>query len=297
MENKQSVCAVVVTFNRKELLKECLQALLHQTRPLDEIIVIDNASSDGTDQMVRSEFPQVTYVRLPENIGGAGGFHEGMKLAYEKGHDWIWVMDDDAIPARNCLEKLLVAINDLGNKSIHSVLWSQIVTDRNDTSFSDKVILEPVTHAMFVGFAISRELMRKVGFPRKDLFIYCDDSEYCLRIRKMGGEIFKVLGSVIYHKDWDHQEKIIVRVLNKILATPNIPKWKFYYLSRNNILINSYSYKAKLKAIVRCAKLWVKVALTQPQSLIMLTLGIVHGVLGISGKKVNPEKWSNQSMK
>jgi len=284
------IAAVVVTFNRKELLKECLQALLRQTRPLDEIIVIDNASSDGTDQMVRREFPQVTYVRLPENIGGAGGFHEGMKLAYEKGHDWIWVMDDDAIPARNCLEKLLVAINDLGNESIHSVLWCQIVTDRNDTSFSDsdKVILEPVTHAMFVGFAISRELVRKVGFPRKDLFIYHDDLEYSSRIHRMGGKIFKVLDSIIYHKDWSHQKKITVRILKKNLTTPEIPKWKFYYLSRNDILINSYNYKAKLRAIVRCSKLWIKVALTQPRSLTMLTLGIVHGVLDISGKKVNP---------
>lgn len=87
------VAAVVVTYNRKELLRECLQALLNQTRPLDEIIVVDNASTDGTDQMIPEEFPQITHVRLPENIGGAGGFHEGMKLAYEKGHDWIWVMD------------------------------------------------------------------------------------------------------------------------------------------------------------------------------------------------------------
>lgn len=91
MEGDVKVAAVVVTYNRKELLRECLNALLNQTRPLDEIIVIDNASTDGTQEMIAKEFPYITYVLMSENIGGAGGFHEGMKLAYEKGYDWIWV--------------------------------------------------------------------------------------------------------------------------------------------------------------------------------------------------------------
>lgn len=282
------VAAVVVTYNRKKLLRECLQALLNQTRPLDEIIVIDNASTDGTDQMVHEEFPQITYVRLSENIGGAGGFHEGMKLAYEKGYDWIWVMDDDAMPALNSLEMLMRAIASLGKQADTACLWNQIVTDRELTSVPDQVHLEEVESVTFVGFAISRKLMETVGLPKGDYFIYYDDAEYCLRIRRAGGRILRVIGSIIYHKDWLHQPVIERRILHLTISTPRIPKWKFYYLARNNILKNSYSVKAKLKAVINGCKLWVKVLLTQPRFMPILTLGILHGVLGIRGKKVKP---------
>ncbi|GAA6756682.1 hypothetical protein Thermus77420_21580 [Thermus thalpophilus] len=102
------VCAVIVTHNRKELLRECLRAVLAQTRPVDHILVVDNASTDGTADMLREEFSQVEVLRLPENQGGAGGFHEGMKRAYELGYEWMWLMDDDALPSRTALEELLL---------------------------------------------------------------------------------------------------------------------------------------------------------------------------------------------
>ena len=94
MENKkEKIAAVVVTYNRKELLKECLDALLAQTHPLDSIILIDNASTDGTPEFLKEkgflDNPKIDYVRLSENSGGAGGFYEGMKRGYEKGFDWV----------------------------------------------------------------------------------------------------------------------------------------------------------------------------------------------------------------
>lgn len=103
----ERVCAVVVTYNRKELLRKCLAALKSQTRKPDHILVVDNASTDGTPEMLKEEFPQVEVLRLPENQGSAGGFHEGMNRAYEEGWDWIWIMDDDALPEPTALERLL----------------------------------------------------------------------------------------------------------------------------------------------------------------------------------------------
>jgi GT2 family glycosyltransferase len=288
MKNDLKIAAVVVTYNRKELLKECLQALLNQTRVLDEIIVIDNASTDGTEQMVLSEFPQVTYVRLPENIGGAGGFHEGMKLAYEKGHDWIWVMDDDAKAKEDSLEKLLSAIAELKEQGPIIGLWSQVVGEDVDT-FSTKKTLKPLDSAMFVGFAVNSKLIEKVGFPRGDFFLYYDDVEYCSRIRHAGGIILMVPNSIIFHKDWTHQPQVKRQFMGWIIKTPQIPRWKFYYLSRNDIL-RGLTAKDKLKGVIRSFKLLGKVLFTQPRAAGFVVLGIFHGILGISGKKIDPSK-------
>ena len=89
------VCAVVVTYNRKELLRQCLHSVLQQTRPLDCILVVDNASTDGTLDLLNAEFSNVEQLKLPTNTGGAGGFKAGMQWAYCKGYEWVWVMDDD----------------------------------------------------------------------------------------------------------------------------------------------------------------------------------------------------------
>jgi|YelNatPaOPRAMG01_1025707.scaffolds.fasta_scaffold60829_1 rhamnopyranosyl-N-acetylglucosaminyl-diphospho-decaprenol beta-1,3/1,4-galactofuranosyltransferase len=107
-DKHETVAAVVVTYNRKDLLRQCLDGILRQTRPVDAIYVVDNASTDGTGQMIAAEYAdRVIYERLPENTGGAGGFHHGMKRPYEDGHDWIWVIDDDVVHDPDCLKALL----------------------------------------------------------------------------------------------------------------------------------------------------------------------------------------------
>ena len=123
---KDSVCAVVVTYNRRNLLIECLSALLKQTFPLQGIYLIDNASTDGTPELLLEkgyiyELPppnlkdpwekefiiqnhtdsgsiKLHYVRMPKNTGSSGGFYEGVKRGYERGYDWLWLMDDDSEP-------------------------------------------------------------------------------------------------------------------------------------------------------------------------------------------------------
>ena len=107
------VHAVVVTYNRKELLKECIDAILNQSVPVEKLILIDNNSTDGTNEYLEEygymKNPVIEYKRLSENIGGAGGFYEGMKLARSYSPDWIWIMDDDTVPTASCLEELLKA--------------------------------------------------------------------------------------------------------------------------------------------------------------------------------------------
>src|SRR5260221_2165012 len=105
-----SVAAVVVTYNRKELLARCLEAIRAQSRPCERVFIVDNASTDGTPEYLAAAAlmgDSIQYIRLPANSGSAGGFHEGMRRAYESGYDWLWLMDDDGCPAPDRLEDLL----------------------------------------------------------------------------------------------------------------------------------------------------------------------------------------------
>ena len=114
-----TTAAVIVTYNRRALLKECLSAVLSQTAACD-VLIIDNHSTDGTGEMVkelmasREETPDrderdITYLNTGKNLGGSGGFSYGMKEAVKRGYKYLWIMDDDCVPERDCLEKLLLA--------------------------------------------------------------------------------------------------------------------------------------------------------------------------------------------
>lgn len=107
-----TVNAVVVTYNRKVLLKECINALLQQTLKNIIISIIDNASTDGTEDFIAEyvDGEKVYYYNTGANIGGAGGFNYGMKIAVnEKKCEYIWIMDDDTIPEPDAAEKLIYA--------------------------------------------------------------------------------------------------------------------------------------------------------------------------------------------
>src|SRR5699024_2710161 len=105
------IAAVVVTFNRSDLLLGTLQGLTRQTRPVDAIFLINNASTDGTEDLLKSEGwlnnHKVIYLKADTNLGGAGGFEKGMRAAYEAGYDWLWTMDDDVEPDVDALEVTL----------------------------------------------------------------------------------------------------------------------------------------------------------------------------------------------
>ncbi len=103
----ERIAAVVVTYNRKELLLQCVQHLLDQQEADCDVLVVDNASTDGTAQAVEQiSSAKLFYRNTGENLGGAGGFHFGMRWAVEEGYDYVWIMDDDALPQPDALAQL-----------------------------------------------------------------------------------------------------------------------------------------------------------------------------------------------
>ncbi len=188
----ERVCAVVVTYNRKNLLRVCLHSVLAQTRPLDHILVVDNLSTDGTLDLLRTEFPQLQVLALTTNAGGAGGFHAGMKWAFEHGYDWIWVMDDDVRVYPNALERLLSygEIGDLiqarkilnGEPLIWEAVWDlnacTPVPMKRDVSFENGKPWTSISYANFEGAFIRRSVIEKTGLPDVRYFIAGDDSMF-----------------------------------------------------------------------------------------------------------------------
>ena len=210
----ERVCAVVVTHNRKELLQECLTALERQCRPPDSVIVVDNASTDGTRGLVASQFPHVHVVALPNNQGGAGGFHEGLKAAHATAADWIWLMDDDTIASETALRELLVAPAALESLPEPVLLSSRAVwTDGRLHPMNQPVFSRDLEHVVeagsrgympmrattFVSLLVRRSVVDRHGLPLKHYFIWSDDIEYTARVlRAEAGYVAPA--SVVHHK-------------------------------------------------------------------------------------------------
>lgn len=191
------VAAVVVTYNRLDMLQQCLEHLEGQTSPCD-ILVVNNACTDGTDQWLRiyrQSHGNVFTHRIAENAGSAGGFNAGMRWAVEAGYEGIWVMDDDCLPKPDALEKLLEADEILGGdygwlSSI--VLW----TDGTECEIGRQELkkhlyndcchlgcgLAPAQQATFVSCFLRAQTIRDAGLPIAKFFILGDDTEYTRRI-------------------------------------------------------------------------------------------------------------------
>lgn len=206
----KKVLAVVVTYNRKKLLKECISALLSQSYEQLQILIVDNASTDGTEEVVKQfAEPQINYVNTGANLGGAGGFQFGIREGMKMGADYLWLMDDDSIPTTSALQNLMFSAKNLGNFGFLSskVLWKDHSMCRMNipkVSMYHKLrnfdgSPKRIEMATFVSFLIPTKVVKQVGLPIKEFFIWSDDLEYSSRIAAKYPCYF-VPASVIIHK-------------------------------------------------------------------------------------------------
>ena len=242
MTTLNQVAAVIVTFNRSDKLSRVLDAVATQTVRPDQIYVIDNASTDDTAQVVAAKtIPGLHYVKLPQNIGGAGGFHEGMKIAYRDGADFLWISDDDAYPEPDALELLLQGIRDFEARFQWRPSFACSRVEWIDGSICEMNIPAPVwdwprflgpdtlyalaLSCSFVSVLIPRWAIAKHGLPIAEYFIWFDDAEYTRRLSLSYPGIF-IPQSRVTHDTPENKG-----VNFGLITEKNV--WKFAYGARN----------------------------------------------------------------
>jgi rhamnopyranosyl-N-acetylglucosaminyl-diphospho-decaprenol beta-1,3/1,4-galactofuranosyltransferase len=266
------IVAIVVTFNRLELLQRLLSSL-RRTPGLAEVVVVDNASRDGTGDWLQAlDEPggvPVHAVTLPENLGGAGGFHHGMRIGLERGADLLWLMDDDGVPAEDCLDLLLAHRGEFD-------FWGPAVLAEQDPARLCFPIRLPgrasVVHGMdeveaaavdgviadivipFNGVLVTRELAGRIGLPRAEFFIWGDDVEYLWRARREGARVGTVVDSRFLHPATDDLGTPLVFGRTTYNHSPS--DLKHYCMARNNV-VNLRDYKGVAAVLAFLAKtLW-----------------------------------------
>ncbi|SIS97283.1 glycosyltransferase family 2 protein [Paracoccus saliphilus] len=236
--------AVIVTYNRSAKLMKVLDALERQSLSLDTILIVDNASTDDTQDRVEAyakDMPVIRYLRLPENVGGAGGFHEGIKAAYMQGAHYIWVSDDDAYPEPDALQKLQEAIIEFEDSYQWRPSFACSRVEWTDGSLCEMNTPHPVwdwarfvrpgkawalvDSCSFVSVLIPRWAVKEHGLPIADYFIWFDDAEYTRRLSRSYPGIF-CPESRVTHDTPDNRGVNFGLVNDKSL-------WKFKYGARN----------------------------------------------------------------
>ena len=211
MSDINKTAAVVVTYNRKELLLKNIETLLAQTcKEVLDILIIDNASTDGTREAIDNYVDNcsIQYYNTGSNLGGAGGFSYGIKLATEKGYGTLWILDDDTLPTSTALEMLRKKDQELGDSYgflSSRVLWKDgsictmnIQKETKWKRMDDFDTERPIQYASFVSLFLRSSTVREVGLPYKEFFIWADDWEYTRRISKTKPCYF-IPSSVVNH--------------------------------------------------------------------------------------------------
>lgn len=244
---EETVAVVIVTYNRCHLLDRMLTGLATQTHRPDAVLVVDNASTDDTRAVLArhdAELP-LKVTTTERNLGGAGGFHLGMRQAWEGGWDRVWLMDDDVVPDPGCLavlmetdEDCLMAVReDLSGRLVEKAATRFDLT--NPLSIKPKTAMVEtewgsrermpervrLENVAFEGFMVRRRVVEAVGFPDPEFFIFYDDVDFALRTRRAGFTI------------WALRDACLVRQLS-FDQQHDLAGWKGFYMYRNLFVVH-----------------------------------------------------------
>lgn len=291
----RNIAAVVLTYNRRDLVEECLKAILAQTIAVARIVVIDNGSSDGTTEMLTRDWAdRIELHVLPKNIGAAGGFNTGIRMAYRSQADGIWVMDDDVIPDPDALEKLLDADTLLREREIDPPFLvstartptgtvtnvPDIDLSRNSLSYQNwpellEHCLVPVRRATFVSILMPRATLDQFGLPIASMFIWGEDTEYTTRVTR------ERAGYLVGNSKAVHVRQLDGKLDIRTEVNPTRIGYHYYFLRNQAYNVRRYQSKgAFFRHVARQGKLAAKLLLSgQTEKARIVATGTVSGML------------------
>lgn len=277
------VCAVMVTYNRLESLKNALANYFDQSVQPAALIIVDNHSTDGTKEYLETLENQnnIHCIFSPSNVGAGAGLSQAMSYALQNMNpDYFWMIEDDTYYKKDALAELL--------KCIESSAFGMISLKGFKYNFASTVTvvgnnqLQPVPSALLDGSLVKAEIIRKIGPPKKEYFMMCDDYEFSLRLKKHG---YKIGLINIQSADYLH--------LGGDGKFTSSTLWRGYYSSRNHLLIlrEYFSIRDLFSYLYKQSKFLIAAALYAPdrkKRVKYRLLGIWHGILGKQGKTLDP---------
>jgi len=312
------VCAVVVTFDRKAQLVECLAAIFAQTHPVTEVYVVDNASTDGTADLFRAggelDRDDVHHLRMEENRGSSGGVAAGISAAREADADWIWLVDDDAAPAPDALERML-ASPAAADPAVAALCPAVVRPDGAvDTGHRGHFRRRPrplplaeyrvgatpeLGYFTFVGPLLRMSAARAADPPREDFFIWCDDYEYSFRIAEHGRIRLVPESRILHHDVGQAHSNRRSRFWNRLMGWSYVPTpldafWRNLCGVRNYVWIKKrYEGQSALASVGTIAQFAVKALLYDERPLRRLPWILRFGIDGRRGRFRNftPAEW------
>lgn len=300
-----NIACIVVTFNRKDLLNRCLNAIKKQTYKPKTIYVVDNASTDGTQDFILSSGYinngingiRFKYYRCKTNGGGAGGFYTGMKTAFEDAkYDGLWVMDDDGEPETNCLKELVSFLKE--RDYIAPLVLSDedhqtcsFIPGATFADFHEKADQSGVIEGWaspFNGILYSSRLIKRIGFPKKDMFIWGDEINYQIRAEKAGFHRMTTINALHYHPINRQETVCNINTYNATIVVTDVD-WKLYCCIRNRMYNTILEPKNKYRGLRICMYLYkayknyYKVTLGSTSKNSLITDAFFSGIFGYFG--------------
>lgn len=305
-----SIASVTVVYNGETVLRRHLESIRGQTRSVDEIIVVDNSSSDRSLALLQNEYPNVTILKLPDNLGVGGGLNAGLEYAaLRKGHDWVWIFDQDSAPEPDALQQLLLARHHLNGAQKKTAILSPVCVDPRTgmitrglawrgaqllpTAVKDDQPITFFDSVVSSGSLICRSAIQTAGLPRSDFFMDFVDHEHCLRLRRAGFMIAAVRDSRVQHT---LGQPATFRLLGHTKHWSDHAPWREYYMTRNRVytLWTHYSmYTVKTWAIVGLFRHAMEILLlgkNKARCLRMMYRGFLDGRAGRLGIRARNER-------
>ncbi len=281
--DEAKISVVIVTFNNVSMLSDLLNDLSVQSRLPDEVIVVDNASLNQTESMVKVNYPAVNYIKLAENLGSAGGYYEGIKRAAESS-DFIYTLDDDVCLKPDTLSEIIKGFYLLQKLSPSKIAAVRSVGERHSELFATR--MEIYT---WRGTLLKTSIVREMGLPSPDYFLYGEELEYSLRFAKKGYCFYWIPASICQERHRDQDGKTHAEIFGKRSVRYQNP-FRLYYAFRNEIFIylryhrvfklfHTVMYAMKVILMILASEGW-----NGQKSIKAVMKGVIDGFSGRLGK-------------